>query len=332
MLITAAITTYKRPEGIRRALKSVLNQTYSPLQVIVVEDGAESGLESWLQETMQGQVTYIRHPENRGLAASRNTALSHAKGQYICYLDDDDEWKADKVAKQVQLVYSLSDETKKNLGVVYCGVESRDADNGRLLSVMLPVHRGNLKDAIVMHGLRTLSSTCMFSCEALKRVGGYDEKIRSSIDHDMWMALAMSGHHAEAVDEALVIAYQSRKGRITTDVVSRVAGVRDFTEKWGPAFKELYGEHGGEAYGRRYFTNVIGRLAADSLIACRLSDARFATKAIYANGGSVVASTIALIRLTCRAAVSRIVPRWSFRSLKRVLGRRKELNRGYTLN
>ena len=77
-LVTVVVTTYNRPEMVHHAIQSVLAQTYEPLEIIIVEDGSDSGLEAWLQEKCFTQIRYIRHEKNQGLAAARNTAIEMA--------------------------------------------------------------------------------------------------------------------------------------------------------------------------------------------------------------------------------------------------------------
>ena len=101
-LVTVVVTTYDRPTLVKRALQSVFAQTYSSLEIIVVEDGSSTDTESWLR-AQDSTVKYICHQMNKGLAAARNTGLKHASGEYIAYLDDDDEWKPNRIEKQIEL-------------------------------------------------------------------------------------------------------------------------------------------------------------------------------------------------------------------------------------
>ncbi|MDR9432101.1 MAG: glycosyltransferase family 2 protein, partial [Natronomonas sp.] len=91
-LVTAAVTTYDRYDSAKRAVESVLDQTYEEIELVVVEDGTGSGIGDWLDA--EGiDARYIRHDANRGLAAARNTAIAASRTDYIAFLDDDDEWK-----------------------------------------------------------------------------------------------------------------------------------------------------------------------------------------------------------------------------------------------
>lgn len=108
-LVSVIIPTYARSQYICRAIDSVLNQTYKNIEVIVVDDNGENTenqlatfqtLKSYIDKE---QITYITHKTNRNGSAARNTGIFNAKGEYICLLDDDDEFFPEKVEKQVQV-------------------------------------------------------------------------------------------------------------------------------------------------------------------------------------------------------------------------------------
>ncbi len=88
--VTVILPTFNRPEMLQRAIESVLNQTYTNFEIVVVND-AGCDVEPVVRKLNDGgRITYIRHDRNRGLAASRNTAIRQARCRYISYLDDDD--------------------------------------------------------------------------------------------------------------------------------------------------------------------------------------------------------------------------------------------------
>ena len=321
MLVTAIVTTYNRPQLFRRAIRSVLAQTYEPLQIVVVEDGSDSGAETWLKGEGLDRVTYARHPYNRGLAATRNTGLRLAAGDYVAYLDDDDEWKPPRIDQQVQLLKSLSNAERERVGVVYCGVEVHSPNHRLAPSVMRPGNRGNLKEAIVRQGPTTLSSTCLFSKAALGQVGGFDETLVSSIDHDIWMALASHGYEAHAIDEPLVIVYGNGADRMTVNTAPRIQGVGVFIQKWTPTYIDWFGETEGRAFARRYFRRVVGRLAAENLVNARFVEAWQAIGALYRAGGWVHEVSASLLLFTARAMARRLLIEGVASFLKRLSGR-----------
>ncbi len=322
MLVTAVVTTFNRPRRVRRAIRSVLAQTYGPLQIIVVEDGSDSGVEAWLRDIgLLDRVRYVRHRENRGLAAARNTGLDLSGGDCVAYLDDDDEWKPRLIERLVGRMVTLPEALREYVGVVCCGIEVHDAGNDEVLAVLRPRNSGNLRSAIVRKGASTLSSTFLFSKVALRRVGGFDERLPSSIDHDIWMSLASYGYEAATIDAPLVVTYMSPTDRMTANTTQRIQGVRMFLQKWAPTYREWFGEVGGQAYVERYFTRVVGRLAAEKLLDARFGEAWQAARAVSEYGGKLHFSLASLVSYAGQAAARRVLPRKVVRMLKTSVGR-----------
>ena len=306
MLITVIVTNYNRQMEVRRALLSVLCQSYEPLQVIVVEDGSNSRVQEWVHsEGLEGNVEYIRHDSNRGLAAARNTGLQHARGEWIAYLDDDDHWKPEMLSSLWDLVQQGVNEP---LGVVYCGVEVRDPITHGVVSILMPEINGAIKSEFIRRGLSTRSSSSLFAQQALRAVGGFDETVASSIDHDIWMTLADHGYHTLGLDQPLTISYASRHGKMTTDVPSRIAGVRGFTNKWEPTFKEWLGDSEGTKYARAYYARVIGLLAIDNIANGKVVDGTLALRAVIAYSGALVGLRY-MVPLLARVSIRNILPR-----------------------
>lgn len=101
-LVSAIIPTYRRAELVPRAIRSVFNQTIKDIEIIVVDDASPDGTETAVRSIGNSSVRYVRHHANRGLPAGRNTGVRAARGKYIAFLDDDDEWLPDKTEKQLR--------------------------------------------------------------------------------------------------------------------------------------------------------------------------------------------------------------------------------------
>ncbi len=124
-MVSVIITTYKRePEMVLRAIDSVLVQTFHDIEIIVVDDSpadfparkdVRAAVEMRQNENARISIRYIAHSKNKGACVARNTGLEAATGEYIAYLDDDDEWLPEKIEKQMQVMQ------KSNAGLVYCG-------------------------------------------------------------------------------------------------------------------------------------------------------------------------------------------------------------------
>lgn len=100
-LASVVIPTYNRSAFLMRAVRSALNQTLTDIEVIVVVDGSLDGTSDARRKLDDPRVRFITHDQNRGAPAARNTGIRAAKGAYIAFLDDDDEWLPHKLERQV---------------------------------------------------------------------------------------------------------------------------------------------------------------------------------------------------------------------------------------
>jgi glycosyltransferase involved in cell wall biosynthesis len=279
-LVSVVVTTYNRPGKCKRALQSVERQTYDRIEIVVVEDGTDTDVKEWLSESLPS-ASYIRHDENKGLATARNTGLDKAKSKFVAYLDDDDEWKPQRIDKQIDAFYSIAESDRDEVGVVYCGRERR-TPNGDIIDIEHPENEGVLSESIKAQGASTLPSTFLFNREALDSVGGFDDSLPSSIDHDIWMSLAVAGYRAITVDDPLVINYESpSKEAMTTNTIQRIYGVKTYVDKWTPTYQKWFGQEEGELYAERYFAEVITTLSVDQFRRYSFSESIMAICAIW---------------------------------------------------
>jgi glycosyltransferase involved in cell wall biosynthesis len=175
-LVTAIIATYKRAALVPRAIESVRNQTYTNLEIIVVDDGSPDDTESVVRAIPDERIRYIRHQKNKGLPAGRNTGIRAAKGEYVAFLDDDDEWRADKIERQLRSI--------RNYDAVLCGVL---VDNWRL-----SIHPHS---TISLDDLRKGSfepSGMMVRAALIKKLL-FDETLRQGEDWDAFIRIAQHG-------------------------------------------------------------------------------------------------------------------------------------------
>src|SRR3972149_7344928 len=96
-MVSVIVPTYNRPDMLGDCLDSINGQTYSNLEVLVVNDGGQEVEEIISNSNKGGNVRYIKHLANRGLAAARKSGIRAAEGKYIAYLDDDDIYYPDHI-------------------------------------------------------------------------------------------------------------------------------------------------------------------------------------------------------------------------------------------
>ena len=99
--VSAIITTHNRADLLPRAVRSVLAQTFADYEVIIDDDGSTDHTQEVVATLNQPKIRAFRHEVSRGQSAAINTGTARARGEYVAFLDDDDEWLPYKLAMQV---------------------------------------------------------------------------------------------------------------------------------------------------------------------------------------------------------------------------------------
>jgi glycosyltransferase involved in cell wall biosynthesis len=218
-LVSTLLPTYDRVEFVGGAIETVLGQTHEAVEVIVVDGGSTDGTHDVLRQYADDErVSVLQDGPNDGIAHARNRALSHARGEYVCVLDDDDRWHPEKIERQL----AVFEECEGTCGVVYTGGIARR--NGRAVGTYSPREdrRGDIYPSVLVEfGLQPYSSH-MIRRSCFERVGEYDPALGCGEDWDHSIRLAREYEFA-AVPEPLVErrlheANRSQQFRDTTDM------------------------------------------------------------------------------------------------------------------
>jgi glycosyltransferase involved in cell wall biosynthesis len=200
--VSVALPTYGRPEFLQDAMESVDAQTYDSVELVVVDDHSPDPVEPHVREFAADasiDVQYVRHEENRGANAARNTAIREATGEYLAFLDDDDRWKPSKLARQMD-VFRESDD---DVGFVYTGMEYVD-DEGRRTSVRLSTTRGDVTTDLFAGAPLNPFSCVVVRADVVEAAGLPDESMPSWQDREWYVRL--SEHcRFESIPEPLVV-------------------------------------------------------------------------------------------------------------------------------
>lgn len=209
-LISVVIPTYNRARTLRRAIESVLDQSHSNVELIVVDDASTDDSDAVLATIRDPRLRVIRHERNKGVAGALNTGLRLARGDYIAIQDSDDEWLHDKLVRQMDALRAAPPDCV----CVYCIkiVYGRDRDRiyGKRRVVCVPgpeveTVAGDLRTALQRQNIVS-TQTILCRRDAALRAGGFDERLRNSVDWDFVSRLAEIGPFA-FVDEPLVNTY-----------------------------------------------------------------------------------------------------------------------------
>lgn len=215
-LVSVVIPTFNRAGTIQRALDSVVRQTHRPLEIIVVDDASTDDTPRLVDRGFcPVPLTLVALSHNEGAAAARNHGIALAQGDYVAFLDSDDEWQPDKLARQLA---GLGPET----GASYTGIASYGED-GRLCGLSRATAEGDLRPALYDHNLVGSTSCVMARRDLLQQVGGFNASLRSCQDWDLWLRLAALTRFA-CVPEPLTWLHIAREGRISTNGRARLSG------------------------------------------------------------------------------------------------------------
>jgi hypothetical protein len=218
-LVTVLLPTHNRPESVSAAIDSVLAQSHSEFELIVIRDGGEP-IASIMQNYDDSRICLIDRDENRGKAASLNEALHQAEGKYICYLDDDDRWYSHHIQTLVQAL-----EKNADYGLAYSDlykVHYRPLSVGRrqILAKNLEISR-DFDRMLMFQFNHVLHVSLMHRRDLLDQAGPYNEDLKVLIDWDLTRRLcfytdflhipSVTGEYYASVGECDRISVQQRK-------------------------------------------------------------------------------------------------------------------------
>ena len=168
--VSVIIPTYNGSNTILRAINSVLNQTYSNLELIIVDDCSKDNTFEVVKSIKDKRVRVLRHKSNKGGSAARNTGIKEAKGEYIAFLDDDDEWLSEKVEKQVKYLRSKDSSLYKGVVCSYMIL------SGKKWRTVIQTKEGDLREGIFLMRLSLAAGSClMVRKEIFNDIGMFDE-------------------------------------------------------------------------------------------------------------------------------------------------------------
>lgn len=204
ILVSVVIPTYSRNDMLERAINCIQKQTHQNLDIIVVDDNPpESEFRLSTQKIMQKYATderirYIQNPQNLGGAGARNVGIEASKGEYIAFLDDDDEYYPEKIEKQLQV---FLDSNSEKLALVYCDVEHVGINN-HVDCVIRKRYRGNCLYEAIEDDCIASTSMWLVKKSILESVGNFSI-VPCKQDSTVILKLLDKGYEVDFVPEVL---------------------------------------------------------------------------------------------------------------------------------
>jgi glycosyltransferase involved in cell wall biosynthesis len=245
-LVSAVVPAYNAARTLRAAVESILLQTVVDMEVIVVDDGSEDETAEVARAIADPRVRLISQP-NLGASAARNAGIHSARGRYVAFLDADDLWLPDKLARQLALL-----DSRRDVHAVHCGAIYVD-DELRVLSVRrCRPWRDALLDVLHFENLSAFPSTLVAKREKLEQ-RGFDPSL---VMHEDWdMAIHAARHwHLQPVEEPLAL-YRVHRANRSRDVEKHLAsGLRIIERVFADASLPARIQSRRRAVHARYYT------------------------------------------------------------------------------
>ena len=280
-MVTVIITTCLRPpELVVRSITSVVNQTYKDLEIIVVDDSPQSyeyrmDVYNSIVGIKDTRIKYLFNSENIGACASRNRAIKCSLGDYIIYVDDDDELVKDCIEKRLEKM------NESNAGLIYSDSYIVDEETKKMHMSNQPKYRGMVFDELIksnfIEAFPLIKRECFLEC------GLFDVEMQAAQDYEMWLRIALK-FSVDYVNEPLAIIHLHKGERISKNPQKKIQGL----ERISNIYKEYLDRNPSAKYIRTmkmipYYTAIGNKKKARELYlqAVKIYPFRILTNAKY---------------------------------------------------
>ena len=195
-LVSVVIPTYNRSAFVARAVDSVLNQGFTDSEIIVVDDGSSDDTKERLSR-FGDRIQYI-YQDNSGVSAARNTGITASRGEWLAFLDSDDEWRPEYLAKQIRQANKIPGLCMQSANCLFISLNG-DSRTYFEINGTIAAFRGKdyllVKEPfsfVISHGPWQLGST-IFRRDAATRAGLFDSRLTLSEDFDFMARVALQG-------------------------------------------------------------------------------------------------------------------------------------------
>ena len=221
-LVSIVIPTYDRPVLLRRAIRSALRQTYSRVEVLVIDDGPnESGLEV-CQEFRDPRLTWSRNRSAKGACGSRNTGIGLARGEYYTGLDDDDYFHPERITVLLDAYRPEFSFVTSNSIMLRNGDSEVRFRGGRVI---------RLPD--LLWGRNCVGTQAFAETSRIRAVGGFDESLAAGQDTDLWIRMVERWGPALRIARCLYTIDWDHDGPRITTTVGASRNMKDYIDRHG---------------------------------------------------------------------------------------------------
>ena len=284
-LVSIVIPAYNQAHYLSRAIQSALEQTHRDLEVIVVDDGSSDETAAVAHSFADPRLRYI-YQANRGLSAARNTGLRHAGGEFVSFLDSDDQFRPRKIEL---LLAELKRHPEAGLAAGQAiPVDPDGQPIGQIFAKELPVESAQWLLGNPLH-----VGSVLVRREWQEQVGFFDETLRSYEDWDLWLRLALAGCPMRWVAQPVSL-YRFHPAQMTRDGQQMTAATFAVLDKAfaDPALPESWRRLHDQAYSNAHLRAAAQgyRVGNFKHAQASLAQAVQLNPALAADGGAALAA------------------------------------------
>jgi len=224
--VSVIIPTYNRADLLPRALNSVLNQTFQDFELIIVEDGSTDNTKQLVEEFQKKdeRIKYIWQKNSGGPAKPKNTGIKNSQGEFIAFLDDDDEWLPEKLETQLNKI----EENDYDIFFSNWYLWNPETNQKNKAFNFNPLN--NKKDLFKIFIKRNIGnpSTVIIKKAKLEKIGYFDEKLKPSEDYDLWLRFILNNARVGFSEEPLYLYRQHIKQMSSNQYIMRTSRLKVF--------------------------------------------------------------------------------------------------------
>ncbi len=221
--VSIIIPAYNAIAYLPKTIESVLQQTFTDFEVLIVNDGSSDNILQWADDIADARIQVISQ-SNQGVSTARNTGIAHAKGEYVAFLDADDLWDATKLEKQVSCL-----DNDHTIGLVYTWTLLIDQLGNPTGKSYIYYAEGDVWKQLVVRDFICNGSSPMVRRSCFEKAGLFDPNIAFGEDLDMWIRIA--AHYRFALIKEILTYYRRHPKNATTNREKLMHGLRQVTEK-----------------------------------------------------------------------------------------------------
>ncbi|MDE2764858.1 MAG: glycosyltransferase family 2 protein, partial [Chloroflexota bacterium] len=214
--VSVIIPTHNRAALLPRAVNSVLAQTYADFELLIVDDCSTDDTPAVIGGFADPRIRAFRHDMSRSASAARNTGLAQALGEYLAFLDDDDEWLPAKLEGQARLL----DASSADVGMVYGWMDSVDDATGRVTPTYRSTIEGDIFEDALALDVPGPTIVLLVRASAAREVGGFDERLSRYDDADFICRIA-ERYKAAVLPEVVAVAHSGHRHERMADDTPR---------------------------------------------------------------------------------------------------------------